>query len=127
MDTDLDEIWNDLIVCILAVNQYSLEKAYGLSEKLREQGLLSPENLAALTVSQIAGKLQRSGYDRGVYLTHLIAERLASLGAFIRSTGVKECEALLKTKDKTSISSVLLAVHGIGPVVLKNFFALRKA
>ena len=127
MDTDLDEIWKELIVCILAVNQYSLEKAYGLSERLREQGLLSPANLAAFTVPEIAGKLRKSGYDRGAYLTHLIAERLAALGAFIGSTGVEECEALLKTKDKTSISRVLLGVHGIGPVVLRNFFSLRES
>jgi len=122
---DLDNLWEDLVVAILSVNNYSLEKTYLAIEALRHGGLFSPQNLALWTPEEIGTRLQRAGYDRGRFMTALLSVRLASLGVLLESVGVEECERLLLKGESAEARSLLLSVKGIGPTVLANFFLLR--
>ncbi len=58
-------------------------------------------------------------------MTNLFARRLASLGEFLKSAGVEECERVLRKGDATEVRQLLLPVRGMGPRVLANFFLLR--
>jgi hypothetical protein len=120
-----DNPWEDLVISILSVNQYSLEKTYENAPLLRESGLFSPENLSKWDVEEIVVRLKNSGCDRGSFMTNLFAIRLAYLGAAVDSKGTQESRRILLSKEPEAIRSFLLPIKGIGPKVLRNFFLLR--
>lgn len=49
-----DDPWEDLVVSMLSVNNYSIEHTYRFLEGLRQQGLFDPKKLAALDDSEAA-------------------------------------------------------------------------
>jgi len=122
-----DNLWEDLVLAILSVCQYSLEKTYLAVETLRREGLFDPQNLMRWTPEEIGTRLRLGGYDRGDFMTSLFASRLASLGKLVKSRGVEECQTVLQRGKTNEIKHFLLPVKGIGPRVLVNFFALRNA
>jgi hypothetical protein len=124
MADETDNPLDDLIAAMLSVNSYSLQKTFLLVETLRRQGLFHPQNLARWTPKEIGTRLRQGGYDRGC-VTWLLADRLESLGKFVESVGVEECERVLRCGKTNEVKDFLLPVKGIGPRVLANFFALR--
>jgi hypothetical protein len=120
-----DILWEDLVLAILSVNQYSLEKTYLAVETLRREGLFHPQNLARWTSKEIGTRLRNGGYDRGGFMTWLFADRLESLGKFVESVGVEECEKVLLRGETNEVKRFLQPVNGIGPKVLANFFVLQ--
>lgn len=118
------DIWEDLIIAILSVNNYSLEKTYSAMQSLRHEGVFDPNNLASWTLEEIATRLRRGGYDRGEYLTKLFASRLMSLGMFVEHVGVEECERILTSGDNTKIGHFLQPIKGVGPQVVTNLLLL---
>jgi hypothetical protein len=120
-----DTLWEDLVLAILSVNQYSLEKTYLAVETLRREGLFKPQNLAQWTSKEIGARLRNGGYDRGGFMTWLFADRLESLGKFVDSVGVEACEKVLLRGEANEVKRFLQPVNGIGPKVLANFFVLR--
>jgi hypothetical protein len=125
MTDETENIWEDLILAILSVNQYSLEKTYSAVEALRREGMFRPQNLLRWTAEEIGTRLRLGGYDRGDFMTRLFAGRLASLGTFVKFTGVEECERVLRKGSSAEVKQLLTPVKGIGPTVLANFFLLR--
>jgi hypothetical protein len=121
----VNPLWEDLVVSILSVNSYSLEKAFSYAGALRWEGLCNPHELSKLSSDEIAARLRKSGLDRGEFMTNLLANRLASLGEFITIRGANKIEQVLLSGDTTKIRSFLKPVKGIGPVVLNNFFLLQ--
>jgi hypothetical protein len=120
-----DDVWEDLVVSILAVNQYSLEKTYAIVGGLREAGLASPQNLGAWEIDRIVSRLKSAGCDRGAFMTPLFAARLSSLGKVVGARGMSACADILAGKDFEEIRRLLLPVNGIGPKVMRNFCLLR--
>ena len=118
-------IWEDLVVSILSVNSYSIEKAYALLPLLRKVGIVDPSNLGDWEFERVAAKLKAAGCDRGPFLTGLFAIRLASLGEALKAKGFRICEKIILSNDPEAIRNLLLPVNGIGPKVLENFFFLR--
>ena len=57
--------WADLVIALLSVNNYSLEKTFSLFDGLAEVELFDPANLAAWDLSEISRRMGRAGYDRG--------------------------------------------------------------
>jgi hypothetical protein len=123
--TGIDDAWEDLVVSILSVNQYSLERTYSMVDGLRRENITDPLRLARWESPEIEIRLRAAGCDRGVFMTKLFAERLGALGALIRTNGRGECDKVIKSRDAKAIENLLLPVHGIGPVVLRQFFLLR--
>lgn len=122
----LDCPWEDLVVSILSVNQYSLERTYSSLLGLREQEITDPLSLEQWHPQEIEIRLRAAGCDRGQFMTKLFAERLANLGKLIRTIGIAECQRIIAGQDVESIENLLEPVNGIGPVVLRNFYFLRK-
>ncbi|MFZ1084396.1 MAG: hypothetical protein WAN35_05490 [Terracidiphilus sp.] len=120
-----DSAWEDLVVSILAVNQYSLEKTYACKEGLQAQVLTAPATLLELAPAEIERRLKAGGCDRGAFMTNLFAKRLAALGAHVRAVGIEQSTSILAGKSRQKIEQFLEPVNGIGPVVLRNFFLLR--
>lgn len=123
-DDKISVPWEDLVMSVLAVNGYSIEKAYALHESLRAEGLLEPANLSRWSSEEIGERLCRAGYNRGQFMTALFGLRLSTLGVFLESTGLQQCGNVLRGGDPVEISRLLLPAPGIGPKVLSNFFLL---
>jgi len=120
-----DNPWEDLVISILSVNQYSLERTYQSLEGLRNEGLFDPRRLVGWDQKEIADRLKSAGCDRGSFMTNLFALRLANLGALIESKGIEECAKVISACDTRAIEELLLPVNGIGPKVIANFYFLR--
>ena len=120
-----DNPWEDLVVSILEVNQYSLEKTYALLSGLREAGLVNPKNLGSWGLETIISLLKSAGCDRGSFMTKLFASRLSSLGIAVKSHGTAACTQILLSKERDKIGNLLLPISGIGPKVIHNFCLLR--
>jgi hypothetical protein len=125
-DHSLEELWSDLVIAILSVNNNSLEKTYVYLPGLKAVGLRSPENLSRWGVDEIVQRLQKAGCNRGAFMTPLYAKRLSSLGAAVSATGIEKFTSSLGCGQRSEIASLLLPINGIGPRVLENFFLLRQ-
>jgi hypothetical protein len=121
-----DELWTDLVVAMLAVNNRTLEETYAHIQGLKTAGLCSPENLSRWGVDEIVQRLQKAGCNRGAFMTLLFAKRLSSLGATVSSTGIEKFTSILGCASRSEIANLLLPINGIGPKVLENFFLLRQ-
>jgi hypothetical protein len=122
---NLTEVWEELIVSILAVNNRSLEKTYALLPLLRKAGVVEPGNLTTWAVEEVVARLKATGLDWGLFMNELFAQRLVSLGTVLKLNGIAESGELLLTNDPHAIRNLLLRVNGIGPKVLQNFFLFR--
>ena len=125
MPDNSNGLWEDLIVSILAVNQYSLEKTYAALPLLREAGIVDPMKLSSWELEEVIARLKAAGCDRGPFMTKLFALRLVSLALALNSKGIEGCREVLQSDDCDSIRKLLLPVNGVGPKVLFNFFLLR--
>jgi hypothetical protein len=121
----IDDPWEDLVVSLLSVNQYSLERTYRSIEGLREQGLSNPTNLKQWGRGDFVARMKAAGCDRGAFMTDLFALRLANLGALIQNRGLDSCTKVISGRDTHAIEELLLPVSGIGPKVIANFCLLR--
>jgi hypothetical protein len=124
-DEDSADCWTDLIVSILSVNNFSVERAYALVDGLRNNGLIDPSMLVGLDSEEVLRRLKLAGFDRGEYMNNLFAFRLAGLGAFIGKNGVEAATEMISNKDRQTIEKTLGGLYGVGPTVIRSFFVLR--
>lgn len=117
--------WADLVMAILSVNNYPLDRTFALFEGLKAEGLFEPLVLAEATASGIARKLGAAGYNRGHGMTQIFTERLLSLGGFLREQSIEDVQRVLVHGSREHVCQTLGPIKGIGPRVLDNFFVLR--
>jgi endonuclease III-like uncharacterized protein len=121
-----DDVWEDLVVSILSVNNYSLEHTHRFIVGLRKQGVCHPKNLIRWDLDEIGRRLKAAGYDRGSFMNNQFALRLSALGVMIESKGLETCSRIISGHDTKAIEDLLLPVNGIGPKVIANFRLLRE-
>ncbi|MCZ2155719.1 MAG: hypothetical protein LC114_17780 [Bryobacterales bacterium] len=119
------DLWRDLVVAVLAVNQYSLERTYFNSQGLVTECLADPVSLSKWSADEIVERLCKAGYDRGPFMTRLFAERLHALGLALSNQMTSDISGILDSGDRIAIEKVLMPIRGVGPRVLANFFLLR--
>jgi len=117
--------WADLVMSILSVNNYPLDRTFALFDGLKAEGLFEPVVLAETTASGIAQKLCAAGYNRGRGMTEIFTERLLSLGCFLAEHALDDVERVLVHGSREDICKLLGPIKGVGPRVLDNFFATR--
>lgn len=115
----------EIVVAVLAVNNYSLEKAHELLPELRSEGLTNPHRVARKDAGDLTVALSRAGYNRGM-LTGLMAERLLGLMEAITDGELEAFEGLLRSGEQERALTLLRKVHGIGPQVAANVWMLLK-
>ena len=115
--------WAYVVMAMLSVNQFPIEKALGLHDQLETNGLFDLQNLASWNHSKIFKKLKESGYNKADLVVGYVTERLMSLGAL--SANIQENDNILNNGSKQEVTDLLSKVKGIGPVVLNNFLQLR--
>jgi 3-methyladenine DNA glycosylase/8-oxoguanine DNA glycosylase len=115
--------WANVVIAMLSVNRYPIERTFELFNQLDANGLFDPHNLASWNHSELFKKLEKSGYKRGDVLIGLLTERLLSLGSLAKN--MQANEKILANGNIQEVTDLLSQVKGIGPVVLKNFLLLR--
>ena len=115
----------DLVVAMLAVNRWTLERSASIAEGLSDAGLSDPVAIRSMSVDEVATRLATAGYKRGRYMEQLLAVRIVSAAEILDEQGVRRLTELDRRGDKNAIRDLLLTVKGVGPEVLNNFFILR--
>ena len=77
--TETDALQADLVIALLSVNKWSVEKCYGLYERLNGAELFDLRAVSQMTVRDIADRLNCAGYSRGQFLVSIAAKRLLDL------------------------------------------------
>jgi 3-methyladenine DNA glycosylase/8-oxoguanine DNA glycosylase len=114
--------FEDLVIAVLAVNNFSLERAYSLREALDREGLFSVKTIRELPVQEVAAALERAKYQRGSFMTPLLARRLKTLADVAGRDNFTES---ISSKDPDRITKALTGIPGIGPTVMKNYLLLH--
>jgi len=124
--SDVAGVWEDLVIAMLSVGGFPVEKVLKLRDSLERAGLVDPRNLSSWDEARVTRELTAAGYERGM-LTGMYAERLC---AAMRSLAVEEClhenQMLLERADQGRVADLLLPQKGIGPAVLRTFLGLRE-
>src|SRR5216683_2135457 len=117
--------YESLFVAVLSVNNYPLEKTWKIRAGLEKEGLFDPKTVAVLPLEKLFERLRRAGYDRGEFLTGLLASRLQSAGEFLVAYGIDSATRALSEGSAADVQAMLKNVRGIGPAVVRNFLLLR--
>ena len=120
-------VWTALVVAMLAVGGFSVEKVLAIREALERHGLLNPRKLAQWDDARITRELTAAGYRRGL-LTGMYAERLsAAMKELAAAERLLQTEELLASGSVSLVTHLLLPQKGVGPRVVDNFLALRQS
>lgn len=119
--------WADLVIAILSINSYPLDRTFALFAQLEPQGLFDRSQLASATASEVARRSGEAEYDRGHTMTAIFPERLMPLGALAKRKSVADSQRVLETGARAYVERLLANVKGVGPKVLENYFLLRGA
>jgi 3-methyladenine DNA glycosylase/8-oxoguanine DNA glycosylase len=118
-----DDVVDSLVMALLGVNNYPLEKVWNLLPRLREGGLTQPSQVASEDLNRLTARLITAGYDRG-RLTGMLAERLQHLMTAIASGRLDDLCRASTRKDATVVQRMLCEIRGIGPQVAQNAWML---
>jgi len=116
----------DLVVAILAVNFWTLEKVYALRSRLAEQGLFDMQGVSDLDVGEVDRRLRAAGYERGDFPVFAMANRLVHTACALDAGGETKLRALLAQGGSHELDDFLLGLKGVGPVVVGNFKVLQE-
>jgi hypothetical protein len=111
--------FTDLVIALLAVNGWSLDKAGSLLNGLREQGLPDPGVVVGRIYGDNAKGLAAAGYERGEYMISLLTDRIiAAAKVWLEHDlehRLKDAEA---ERDLARIAELLIPINGAGKQVV---------
>lgn len=116
---------DNVLIAILAVNGWTVDRVFSLTEQFRAVGLLDFTMVSRLSIEDIAERLTRAGYARGEYMNLLLATRVLSMTTVLTATELKRLKQCLMEGRTTDVSSTLRGIKGVGPVVLETFWGLQ--
>ena len=116
-----EQIYGDVVMALLAVNGWTLEKVSAIRDGLAREALFDREALKASSIQVLAERLHAAGYTRGDYMCSLLAHRLQSFAEVFDDDVARDMKIKLESKRLEEVDKLLLAMHGVGPTVLWNF------
>lgn len=120
------EPFTDLVLAILAVNGWTLEKTADLLSGLRMQGLTNPSVIVGRIYADNATALDAAGYRRGEYMVSLLTDRIiAAAKMWLDRTLEPELKSAENQKDAKRIADLIEPIHGVGKTVVSNYLLLR--
>lgn len=121
-----EEAVRNLMVALLDVNSYPIEKVVSCSQELEEEGIFDPEQVSRWTEEDAVRRLARAGYNRGPFMTAFLAERLLSVSRFLQEGGRSVFKRACETRRVEEVAGALKGVRGVGPAVLRNLGMLMQ-
>ncbi len=120
-----EKITGNLVVAMLTVNNWALEKAWALLPDLTSLGLCNAQSLSALSHEEIFARLKRAGYTKSDYVVGLLADRLREMAKTVAATAPAELMELMEPGHEKDRDRFLLSLKGVGPAVLETFVSLQ--
>jgi hypothetical protein len=120
------EIAEQVLISLLAVNRWSLERVYGLRRRLRDAGLLDFDAVADFAVEEVARRLAAAGYSRGDYMNALMAIRVCSMAQMLSTKELGALADHVRCGRRHDAETLLAHICGVGPSVLRNFWILQE-
>ena len=111
----------DLVVAVLSVNGWTLEKTFSIHDGLCEQGLFDVERLPKMPPTEVFDRSQKAEYSRGEFMIGLLADRILTLARALEGEGKEPLEQLVTDRDTDSLDRSLLDLKGVGPAVVSSF------
>jgi hypothetical protein len=102
-----DSIAENLLIALLAVNNWSLERVFDLRGPLRDVGLLDFDSVTALSEDDVAGRLAAAGYARGDYMNKLMAIRILSMASVLSSDELTRLSEHLRAGRRDAVDATL--------------------
>ncbi len=124
MPSARDEAVRNLLVSLLAVNNYSLEKVWQHIQAFEQEGIFDPSQVCAWSKEEATQHLAHAGYRRGSFMNPLIAERLVGVCRFLEEGGLNALMKACENRRIEEVADVLKDVRGVGPFVIRNFSIL---
>jgi hypothetical protein len=115
-----------LVVAVLAVGGYSLQRAWNLLASLQKEGLTDSKAVEKYDEAEVVRRLARSGYNRGPTVTPSMAKRLMALHAAVRDGVLAQAVRLLQDGRIKDAEKVLCTIKGVGPMVFNQFVMLER-
>jgi hypothetical protein len=112
-----------LLMALLSVNNFPLEKAWALLPRMRDAGLTDPARVVTMDMATAIEALTRTGYDRK-NLTWLFAERMKALMAAIHDGKLAGLDEAISASNKERARVLLSDVRGVGARVFENAWTL---
>jgi hypothetical protein len=122
------DAWGDvehLVIAMLSVGGYPLERVWDIRLNLEREGLLESNFVGTLDEAELVRRLAISGYDRGPIVTMSMAIRLIALHAAVRKGVLAQVSGLIQERRLKDAETLLCTVKGIGPMVFRQFAALQ--
>lgn len=116
-----------LVVAMLAVGGYSLQRVWNILPQLQAEGLTDSSRSENANETKVVQRLARAGYDRGPTVTTSMAKRLVALHAAARDGLLDQAARLMREGRLKDAEKALCSVKGIGPIVFKHFAILEGA
>ncbi|MGQ0503708.1 MAG: hypothetical protein ACT4TC_00135 [Myxococcaceae bacterium] len=102
-----------LVLGILAVAGYRLDKVWAVLPALRDARLTDPAHVVATDIAALTVALAEAGYNRGL-LTGNLASRLQELMKAVEAGALDDLEVAFAARDKTRALNLLVMMPGIG-------------
>lgn len=118
-------VTGNLVVAMLTVNNWALEKAWALLPELTSLGLCDAQCLSTLSHEEIFARLKRAGYAKSDYVVGLLADRLREMAKVMATIPPAKLTELMEPGHEKDRDRFLLSLKGVGPAVLETFVALQ--
>lgn len=115
----------DLVMAILAVNQWRLDQSAGIYDSLKAHGLFEPETIATMQFAQLHAALKAAGYKKADFVIDLICDRLFDMAKKLSGDGAETFARLCASGDREAVRAFATTIKGVGPRVFENFWFLR--
>src|SRR5262245_43517047 len=89
----------DLVIALLAVNGWTLDKVFSLRDGLQAQGLFDPDRVASMPHAEVFDRLGRAGYSRGDFMIGLLAGRMSELARALSGEQKAKLRRLVEERD----------------------------
>jgi hypothetical protein len=116
-----------LVVAVLAVGGFSLQRAWNLIASFQTEGLTDSKAVEKYDEAEVVRRLARSGFNRGPTVTTSMAKRLMALHVAVRDGVLAQAVRLLRDGRIKDAEKVLCTIKGVGPTVFNQFVMLEGA
>ena len=115
----------DLVMAILAVNQWTLAQSGAIFEGLKKENLFDPLTIQQMDDAELQIALKRAGYKKADFVVGLISSRLHDMAKKLAGDGEQDLRDLVLAKNKKELREFLMGIKGVGPKVYENFLLLN--
>jgi 3-methyladenine DNA glycosylase/8-oxoguanine DNA glycosylase len=122
---DLGKLAADVIVSVLAVQNFSIERAFGLLDGLEAQGFFDFPTVANWSEAEALQRLEAAGLSRGPHFNQIFAKRIRSIAGALGTAGLADLLRLEREQNVKAIEDKLMDLWGVGPAVVWNYKVLR--